>query len=267
MIHFSQFLTNTFTSIIKSNSKSHRTLVSCKKLWNLIVVFSTTNLGQTPSGSKSCLLPIHTILEDTGPSSIGGCLEIKPALLKHICLLTSVKSLFRTFSASPLCGTGQQKLLFQTPVLCVLSSSFIHNRVFFSLSAVCYSPLWIHLAPSMFTLQSEPFQNNYSHSSPEQSIQWINLETATVLIHSHFLENILKVKWMDINAGLSMLKSWWSAGVARQQRGFPFEAVHGSKNMDQKKKKKKRDVLHASYVQVLFGFKTEWKKSLVLDAM
>lgn len=33
------------------------------------------------------------------------------------------------------------------------------------------------------------------------------------------------------------------------------------------KKKKKRDVLHASYVQVLFGFKTEWKKSLVLDAM
>lgn len=72
---------------------------------------------------------------------------------------------------------------------------------------------------------------------------------------------------MDINAGLSMLKSWWSAGVARQQRGFPFEAVHGSKNMDQKKKKKKRDVLHASYVQVLFGFKTEWKKSLVLDAM
>lgn len=95
--------------------------------------------------------------------------------------------------------------------------SFVYFSFMFASFLTSSCTLFTSLAPSMFTLENERFQNNYSHSSPEQSIQWINQEAASGLIHSRFLENILKAKWMDIKVGFSK----WSAGAARQQ-GLSF---------------------------------------------
>lgn len=106
---------------------------------------------------------------------------------------------------------------------CCRPQPFVHFQPFTAPSSLTFSCLdspvqhsFVHLTFSIFTLENEPFQNNYSHSSPEQSMEWINLEAARGLIQPHFLENILKVKWMDLNVGLLLM-----GGVAAGS--FPLE--------------------------------------------